>query len=76
LAPPREVGERLPFRRSSDDQCPGADKPPAPAAADPQRGYTVGRRGRNGQVIDPADQLVRLTVYKRGAEEVVRRLAA
>ena len=48
----------------------------APAAPDPQRGYTIGRRGRNWQVLDPAGQLVCLTVYKRGAEEVVRRLAA
>jgi hypothetical protein len=31
---------------------------------------------RRSAVIDPAGQLVCLTVYKRGAEEVVRRLAA
>ncbi len=48
----------------------------APVAADPQRGYTIGRRGRNWQVIDPAGQLVCITVYKKGALEVVRRLAA
>lgn len=51
-------------------------KPAAPPAADPQRGYTIGRRGRNWQVIDPAGQLVCLIVYRHGAEEVVRRLAA
>lgn len=43
------------------------------AAAQP--GYTICKRGRNWQVIDPAGELVCLTVYKRGAEEVVRRLA-
>jgi hypothetical protein len=47
----------------------------AAPAADPQPGYTIGRRGRNWQVTDSAGELVCLTVYKRGAEEVVRRLA-
>ncbi|HET7461967.1 MAG TPA: hypothetical protein VFJ82_11995 [Longimicrobium sp.] len=31
---------------------------------------------REWMVIDPQSELVCLTVYKRGAEEVVRRLAA
>ena len=41
-------------------------------------GYTIKKRGgdRDWMVIDPQGQLVCLTVYKRGAEEVVRRLAA
>jgi hypothetical protein len=50
-------------------------KPAAPPAADPQRGYTIGRRGRNWTVWDPAGQLVCITVYRKGALEVVRRLA-
>ncbi len=50
-------------------------QPEAPAAA-PQQGYTIRRkeRSRNWEVIDPAGELVCLTVYKRGAVEVVRRL--
>lgn len=39
-------------------------------------GYTVRRRKRYWEVIDPEGGLVCLTVYKRGAEEVVRRLAS
>jgi hypothetical protein len=41
-----------------------------------QRGYTIRSHGRNWRVIDPAGQLVCITVYKKGAVEVVRRLAA
>jgi hypothetical protein len=48
----------------------------AAPAADPQRGYTIRSHGRNWRVIDPASQLVCITVYKKGAVEVVRRLAA
>ena len=48
----------------------------AAPAADPQPGYSIGKYGRNWYVLDPAGELVCLTVYKRGAEEVVRRLAA
>jgi hypothetical protein len=47
----------------------------APPTADPQRGYTIGRHGRNWTVKDPAGQLVCITVYRKGALEVVRRLA-
>jgi hypothetical protein len=50
-------------------------KPAAPPAADPRRGYTIGRHGRNWTVKDPAGQLVCITVYRKGALEVVRRLA-
>ena len=46
------------------------------AAAEPQPGYTIRKRHRDWMVIDPQGELVCLTVYKRGAEEVVRRLAA
>lgn len=50
-------------------------QPQAPAAA-PQPGYTIQRRERSRfwEVLDPAGELVCLTVYKRGAAEVVRRL--
>lgn len=45
------------------------------AAAEPRAGYTIRKRDRNWMVIDPQGQLVCLTVYKKGAVEVVRRLA-
>ena len=42
-----------------------------------QRGmYTIRRRNRFWEVLDSSGKLVCLTVYKRGAEEVVRRLCA
>ncbi|HEX8395173.1 MAG TPA: hypothetical protein VF665_22690 [Longimicrobium sp.] len=43
----------------------------------PQSGYTIQkRRGyRDWMVLDPDGELVCLTVYKRGAMEVVRRLS-
>ena len=44
------------------------------AAASPRPGYTIRRRDRHWQVLDPTGELVCLTVYRRGAEEVVRRL--
>jgi hypothetical protein len=43
----------------------------------PQPGrYTIHKRehGRDWMVIDPHGELVCITVYKRGATEVVRRL--
>lgn len=48
----------------------------APAAAEPQPGYTIRRRGRHWELRDAAGALVCVTVYKCGAEEVVRRLDA
>lgn len=36
--------------------------------------YTIGRRGRFWEVRDPIGTLVCMTVYKCGAQEVVRRL--
>ena len=48
-------------------------QPEAPAAA-PQPGYKIKRRGRFRVVIDASGELVCMTVYKRGAVEVVRRL--
>lgn len=38
--------------------------------------YTIGRRARFWEVVDAAGELVCLTVYKRGAKEVVRRLSS
>jgi hypothetical protein len=51
------------------------DNTPVPAA---QPAYKIIKRttDRWWEVRDPAGELVCLTVYKRGAVEVVRRLAA
>ena len=50
------------------------DAPDAPKTA----GYRIveQRHSRYFEVRDPADELVCITVYKKGAAEVVRRLAA
>ena len=48
----------------------------AAPAPQPAHGYTIRKRHRDWEVIDPQGELVCLTVYKRGATEVVRRLAA
>lgn len=45
----------------------------APATA-PQPKYQIRRRGKFWEVIDHSGALVCMTVYKRGAMEVVRRL--
>jgi hypothetical protein len=49
----------------------------ATRAADPA-GYTIRKRknSRWWEVLDPEGQLVCLTVYRRGAREVGRRLTA
>jgi hypothetical protein len=44
-------------------------------SATPQLGYKIKRRGKFWEVIDGAGELVCMTVYKRGAVEVVRRLS-
>ena len=51
------------------------DSAPAPA---PQPAYTVVKRAKDRawEVRDAQGELVCVTVYKRGAFEVVRRLAA
>jgi len=48
------------------------------SVAEQQPAYTVVKRKntRWWEVHDPAGELVCLTVYKRGAREVVRRLSA
>lgn len=43
-----------------------------PAATQP--GYTIRKHNRNWKVMDPAGQLVCITLYKKGAKEVIRRL--
>lgn len=54
-----------------------AQQGPAPAATEPA-GYTYEKKKhtRWWEVRDPTGELVCLTVYRRGAREVVRRLAA
>ena len=56
---------------------PTKQKPEA-NAPEPQTAYTIKQRHgyRDWMVIDPQGELVCLTVYKRGAAEVVRRLTA
>lgn len=44
-------------------------------AAKVQGPYWIIRYHRHWAVIDPSDELVCVTVYKRGAVEVARRLA-
>ncbi len=48
------------------------------AAAAAKPGYTIVKqtKSRWWEVRDPNDELVCLTVYRKGAREVVRRLAA
>jgi hypothetical protein len=48
-------------------------KGPAPQ---PDHGYTIRHRERSRfwELLDPAGELVCLTVYRRGAREVLRRL--
>lgn len=52
---------------------PHTHTPTAPAP-EPQPGYTIERWDRNWQVLDQRGELVCLTVYKKGAQEVIRRL--
>lgn len=56
----------------------GAEQTTRANGTQEQAGYTVQRYGKSRywQVIDAAGGLICLTVYKRGANEVVRRLAA
>jgi hypothetical protein len=42
----------------------------------PRAAYTIARRDRYWEVRDADGELVCITVYKRGANEVVRRLCA
>ena len=47
-----------------------------PTLTQPPAGYTIIKHYRSWKVLDPQGELVCLTLYRRGAEEVVRRLAA
>lgn len=51
-------------------------KDPAPTAAKPAYTITKQKHSRWWEVRDQDDELVCLTVYRKGAHEVVRRLAA
>lgn len=53
-----------------------ATQPHPTSAVPPQPGYTIEKWDRSWKVLDPSGELVCLTVYKRGAVEVVRRLTA
>jgi hypothetical protein len=56
---------------------PKKQREPTPAAAE-KRAYTIVKqtKSRWWEVRDSDDELVCLTVYRKGAREVVRRLAA
>jgi hypothetical protein len=60
-----------------ESTMPKEPKDPAPAASE-KPGYTIVKqtKSRWWEVRDPNDELVCLTVYRKGAREVVRRLAA
>lgn len=59
-----EYKVRLPRQASGATQTPSVG------------GYVVQRRGRYWAVLDAAEGLVCVTVYKRGALEVIRRLGS
>ncbi len=63
---PRERARECPFARAQQGE--------ALAAANPQSGWEIRKRHRDWMVIDPQGELVCITVYKRGAKKVVRRL--
>jgi hypothetical protein len=46
----------------------------APALAPTQPGYTIEKCDRRWRLLDPHGELVCLTLYKKGAQEVIRRL--
>jgi len=52
------------FPRRAPSAEPGGAKPT----------YEIRRRGRFWEVLDSTGELVCMTVYKRGAKEVIRRL--
>ena len=60
-----------------ESTMPKEPKAPAPAAyAKPAYTIVKQTKSRWWEVRDPNDELVCLTVYRKGAREVVRRLAA
>lgn len=56
----------MPKRAMRESRSPAKDQKPS--------SYMIRRHKRFWAVLDAADELVCLTVYKRGAAEVVRRL--
>jgi hypothetical protein len=52
------------------------DAPVAPPDQPKLNSYTIQRRNRFWEVRAPSGELVCLTVYKRGAKEVIRRLCS
>lgn len=65
---------QLPARRAAHTARAAQAAEPKPGSS--TAGYTISRRARHWEVIDPAGLLVCLTVYKCGAKEVVRRLSS
>jgi hypothetical protein len=63
--------------KSMESTMPRKQKEPSPAAAE-KPAYTIVKQAKSRwwEVRDPNDELVCLTVYRKGAREVVRRLAA
>jgi hypothetical protein len=59
-----------------ESTMPRKPKDPAPAAEKPAYTIIKQEHSRWWEVRDPNDELVCLTVYRKGAREVVRRLAA
>ncbi|MBW3569496.1 MAG: hypothetical protein KY467_00180 [Gemmatimonadetes bacterium] len=55
---------------------PRKPKPSSPAPPPAPGVWAIKKRDRTWMVIDPAGALVCITLYKKGAPEVVRRLAA
>jgi hypothetical protein len=46
------------------------------SAGESHHAYAIERHSRYWRVVDPHGELVCLTVYKRGAREVIRRLCS
>jgi hypothetical protein len=68
--------ERRMTRRTAQVTYPSAARPHTHRTSEPTESstFTIKRRNRFWEVVDAAGDLVCLTVYKRGAVEVVRRL--
>ena len=60
------------------EYAPWEPAPPRSAPPEVLKGYRIEphAKSRYWQVFDPAGELICLAVYKRGAREVMRRLAA
>lgn len=77
LAPGLPPGESFPATAAGAKDTPAAALPgPKAPALVRDRAHSVTRHGRAWAVHDPAGELVALTLYRKGAAEVVRRLEA